>query len=110
VIPALQALLLQLALPLVQIVVQLNGPQLWMTVAHHVAKVVQHVLMVRPVPLVLLGIKAMDMEHAKNVMLEHILQLAVLVFLVLLVNGLFLEVIFVKTALKLTDVTLALQP
>jgi len=101
--------LLQLALPLVQIVVQLNGLQLWMMVAHHVAKVVQHVLMVRPAPLVLLDTKAMDMEHAKNVMVEHILQLADLAFLALLANGQFLEVMFAEIVSQPLDALLALR-
>jgi len=102
--------MLQLALPLVLIVAQLNGHHLWMMVARHVVMAVHHARMVVLVLNVRLDTKVIMLEDVEYVVKEHILQLAVLVFLVLLVNGLFLEVIFVKTALKLTDVTLALQP
>jgi len=99
--------MLQLARALVLIVAQLNGHHLWMMVAHHVVMAVQHVPMAKPVLLVLPDMKAIMLEDAEYAMKEHILQLAILVFLVPLVNGPLLEAIFVKTALKLMDVSLA---
>jgi len=88
--------MLQLARALVLIVAQLNGHHLWMMVAHHVVMAVQHVPMAKPVLLVLPDMKAIMLEDAEYAMKEHILQLAILVFLVPLVNGPLLEAIFVK--------------
>jgi len=102
--------MLQLVRALVLIVAQLNGHQLWMMVARHVVMVVHHARMVVLVLNANLDMKVIMLEDVEYAMKEHILQLAILAFLVLLVNGPLLEAIFVKTALKLTDVTLALQP
>jgi len=67
-----------------------------MMVARHVVMAVHHARMVVLVLNVRLDTKVIMLEDVEYVVKEHILQLAILVFLVLLVNGLFLEVIFVK--------------
>jgi len=54
-----------------------------------------------------LDMKVIMLEDVEYAMKEHILQLAILAFLVLLANGPLLEAIFVKAALKPMDVSLA---
>jgi len=69
----------------------------------------KHALRQALVALVRLDMKVITLEDAEYAMKEHILQPVDLVFLVLLVNGPFLEAIFVKTALKLMDVILVVR-
>ena len=89
---ALLVLILQLDLLLALVVAQLNGQQLDLLLAQVVVLVVLHVLMAIPVLNVLLVMKAMEMEDVLNALLDNILQLAVPVVLVLMANGLLLEV------------------
>ena len=89
---ALLVLILRLDLLLALVVAQLNGQQLDLLLAQVVVLVVLHVLMAIPVPNVLLVTKAIIMEDVPHVMLDNILQLAVPVLLVLMTNGLLLEV------------------
>ena len=90
---ALLVLILRLDLLLALVVAQLNGQQLDLLLAQVVVLVVLHVLMAIPVLNVLLVMKAIIMEDVLHVMLENIPQLVVPVLLVLMTNGLLLEVV-----------------
>ena len=92
--PNVKLVLMQPLDPLtVLLVAQLNGQQLDLLLAQAVVLVVLHVLMAIPVLNVLLVMKVMEMEDVTHVMLDNILQLAVPVLLVLMTNGLLLEVV-----------------
>jgi len=109
VILALLALLQQLVQALVLTVAQPNGQQQLIVVANLVVKVVQHVLMPKPVLLVRLDTKAMELEDVDNVMREHTLLLVDLVLLALLVNGPLQQVPPVQIVLLKEDVMHVLQ-
>jgi len=109
VILALLALLQQLVQALVLTVAQPNGQQQLIVVANLVVKVVQHVLMPKPVLLVRLDTKAMELEDVDNVMREHTLLLVDLVLLALLVNGPLQQVPPVQIVFLKEDVMHVLQ-
>jgi len=109
VILALLALLQQLVQALVLTVALPNGQQQLIVVANLVVKVVQHVLMPKPVLLVRLDTKAMELEDVDNVMREHTLLLVDLVLLALLVNGPLQQVPPVQIVLLKEDVMHVLQ-
>jgi len=109
VILALLALLQQLVQALVLTVAQPNGQQQLIVVANLVVKVVQHVLMPKPVLLVRLDMKAMELEDVDNAMREHTLLLVDLVLLALLVNGPLQQVLPVQIVSLKEDVMRVLQ-